>query len=224
MRPLLVLIPFLPHLAGGCYQTHESTYTPSSDVLVEDPFPDVGDEPLSEVHEVAIEDMLEDEVSPVEDCTVDLDTFSPTADRAAFAPTHDMWVVQGAITPDFETDPFSLLSLESWSLDGGPTAEGTYEIVEPVSTVSCGLCLFVCEGCPAGTSTCSSCERTYVATRGTVEITEIVATLDGTARGALTDAYFAEVDWLDDVLIPDGRGVCLDLWAFDGVLVDLASW
>ena len=223
MRPLLVLAPLL-HLVAGCYQAHELTRDASPDAIVEDPLPDVGDEPAHDVGEVEVEDVVEEEISPVDDCTVDLATFVPGAERAGISTVEPVWTVQGAFTPGFDSDPFSFLDIESWYADGGPTEPGTYEITERVSTYTCGLCLFVCEGCPLTANHCRECDHTYAATRGTVQLDEISASLGGTVRGSLVDAYLAEVEWSADTLVPDGRGVCVDMWSFDEVITDYEDW
>jgi len=194
----------------------------ASDDQPPDPISDVPGESemREEVIEDAIEDVVDEETGVVEPCTHDLETFTPGVERAAYSYSPTFWVVQGAMSTSFETDPFSLLDIESW---GGPWSAGTYEVTERVSTTSCTLCVFVCEDCPSS-GNCASCEHAYVATRGTVELTDLDVSVGGTVQGTLADAYLAEVEWSADRLVPGGRGVCVDLWAFDEVLVDYASW
>ncbi len=215
---------------AACESVVDPSNLPPPDRFI-DTRPDEGFEPASdipaesemreEVFEDTIEDVHEDEAGVVEPCTLDLGTFTPGAERATFSTMDGFWVVQGAITTSFATDPYSFLDIESWS---GPWSAGTYEVTGRVSTTSCTLCVFVCEGCPADAGSCASCEHTYAATRGTVELTELSVSVAGPVRGSLTDAYLAEVYWSADTLVPGGRGVCVDLWAFDAIMDAPGSW
>jgi hypothetical protein len=219
---------------AACESVVDPSKLPPPDRNIDIAFPDLVPDPVSdvpaesemreEVVEDTVEDVHEEEAVLPGDCSLDLATFTPGAERAGISDMDEVWTVQGAITTGFGSDPFSFLDVESWYGDGGPTTPGTYEITERVSTHTCGLCLFVCEGCAATSSHCFDCDHVYVATRGTVQLDDITASVGGSVRGSLVDAYLAEVDWSADTLVPDGRGVCVDLWSFDEAIVDLATW
>ena len=190
---------------------------PASDIPAES-------EMLEEVVEDTVEDVDDDEAGLPETCTTDLGDFTPGAERAAYSDVYSVWLVHAAYTSGFGVDPFSHLSIESWLDADGPTTPGTYDVTERVSTHTCGLCLFVCEGCPLSSTQCSECDHTYVATRGTLELLEVSITIGERVSGSLVDAYFAEVEWSTDTLIPDGLGVCVDMWSFDEVITDYEDW
>lgn len=211
MRTLLVSLLVAP-LACACTSDGGGLPPPNRDLATD------GDAPVGP--DVSVEPgEVPEEV--VEECTVDLGAFVPSDTWSVIKTDQDLWLFSGSITDSLASDPYSAVSIESWyGAADGPTEPGTYTLEGRVSTHDCGLCLFVFEDCTPDSGNPPDCAHHYVGIRGTLEITDLVTTVGGPVGGTLTGAAFQEVDWGEDVLVPDGRGYCLDTWSFGGTLAD----
>ena len=143
------------------------------------------------------------------------ETPSTNCDRIGFEATREIAETDGsnfsyraALGPDSAFDILEIASFSDWN---GPTAPGMYAL-EGVNYRDCGLCLRIWANCGE-----ESCEKSFYANEGIVEITEMGA--DGSLFvGALNNVVFKESTFDDDytsIEVSGGERWCVNGYTFE---------
>ena len=144
-------------------------------------------------------------------------------DRNDFTPTR-----QGVSSSDgflrfsaasSDDTPFDTIEIQIYASFNGPTEAGTYSL-DGINYRDCGLCVLANADCDG-----QSCQKTFYAEQGTVEIDNLGVNLGETFSGRLVDAVFDEVniDFEGDFTstpVPGGETWCINDLSFAGEIRD----
>ncbi len=123
-----------------------------------------------------------------------------------------VWLLEAA-------DGDTLLTFEIYENYGGPASPGTFDLAEVDSSYkTCGTCLVLETGCTAHDDHVH-CQRTFMPrAQGKVRLDAIGENPGDAFSGQLLSLVFDEVTIAQDFttgVVPDGRVLHLEAWAFD---------
>jgi hypothetical protein len=110
--------------------------------------------------------------------------------------------------------PTDLLQLELWfDLPGAPRTPGSYPIPDE-NYATCALCLLGSTACNAS----GNCAKTFLASAGVLELTEVPNAVGGTLGGTVSDVVMREVtinaQTFESTVVPGGQTWCIEGYSF----------
>lgn len=151
--------------------------------------------------------------------------FGVTCSREDFTPAIEQASTQGfglQYTAVSTTGtPFDRILVQIYSDFGGPTEPGTYTL-DGINYADCGLCLLAFSGCETG----ASCEKTFYAEQGEVEITALGGVGDQFAavvKNVVFDEVTIDQNTFQSTPVQGGEDWCVSELPFDQEIIDPAA-